>query len=256
MNPIRFPELFSGAVHHGFFTRQGGVSSGLFESLNVTPYSGDDIENVSENRTKVREHLKATRLITLKQTHSALCLDAATLTKDNSEIDGDALVTDQQSIAIGVMTADCAPVLFEGNKQDGTPVIGAAHAGWGGALKGICEATIDKMIELGADPLTIKAAIGPCIGVESYEVGENFINPFLEENVEATQFLIKKDGRPHFNLESYVEYRLKRRQIGSIQKASVDTYREENFFFSFRRATHRGEKEYGRQISAISIFKS
>ena len=159
MKPLVIPEFFSDKVSHGFFGRKGGVSSSVFESLNVTPYSGDDVELVRQNREIVRAQQKAKRLVTLKQTHSDLCLVASNILENESVVEGDALVTDQKGLALGVMTADCAPVLFEGKKPDGQTVIGAAHAGWGGAFRGICESTLDKMEELGCLRETIKSAL-------------------------------------------------------------------------------------------------
>lgn len=279
---LTFPDLFGPRVAHGFFGRQGGVSEGIFESLNVTLYSGDDVSHVKENRRRVMDALGGQTLLTLKQTHSMCCLlpSEAGATEDFPE--GDALVTDQTDIVLGVMTADCAPILLQGQKLDGSPVIGATHAGWGGALKGVCESTVNRMVELGAEPDSIRAAIGPCIGVESYEVSPDFMEPFLEENSESHRFFVKSpspsfprkrepfvaqdprlhgeskegDSSLHFNLVSYVTHRLGRAGVRHITASHVDTYKEEQDYFSFRRATHRGEDQYGRQISAITIIKT
>ncbi|HNQ92267.1 MAG TPA: peptidoglycan editing factor PgeF [Alphaproteobacteria bacterium] len=250
---LTFPDLFGPRITHGFFGRKGGVSHGIFESLNVTLYSGDDVDRVKENRDRVRVALGGQTLLTLKQTHSPCCLLPSEAGPAEDFCEGDALVTDQPDIVLGVMTADCAPILLEGQKPDGTPVIGATHAGWGGALKGVCESTVKRMIELGAVPDTIRAAIGPCIGVESYEVSPDFLKSFLIENEESRTFFTDRNGKSHFDLVSYVTHRLERAGVRHITASHVDTYKEEQDYFSFRRATHRGEGQYGRQISAITI---
>jgi len=254
MKPLVIPEFFSDKVSHGFFGRKGGVSSSVFESLNVTPYSGDDVELVRQNREIVRAQQKAKRLVTLKQTHSDLCLVASNILENESVVEGDALVTDQKGLALGVMTADCAPVLFEGKKPDGQTVIGAAHAGWGGAFRGICESTLDKMEELGCLRETIKSAIGPCIAQASYEVGQDFKRPFLEKDASSERFFVEKGDNLYFDLESYVAHRLREAGVRHINAVSQDTYRLEQDYFSFRRSTHKGEAEYGRQISVITII--
>jgi len=253
---LTFPDLFTPHTAHGFFGRQGGVSEGLFESLNVTLYSGDDIEAVRENRKRVMEALGGESLLTLKQTHSPCCLTPFEAGAAENFPEGDALVTDQPNIVLGVMTADCAPILLEGKKKDGSPVIAATHAGWGGALKGICEATVIRMVELGAELPSIRAAIGPCIGFESYEVGEDFAKPFLMENAENIKFFKNKNTKLYFNLEGYVAYRLIRGGVGHPVASGRDTYSDERHYFSFRRSTHRSENQYGRQLSAITIIKT
>lgn len=254
--PITCPDVFSGKISHGFFTREGGVSEGVFKSLNVTIYSGDVIDNVVQNRCRVRRHMRGKEIITLRQIHSSDCIYLKNVNDFDVSCEGDAIVTDVPEIVIAVMTADCAPILFEGQKPDGHPVIGAAHAGWGGAVRGICESTVGKMITLGAEPDSIKAVIGPCIGQESYEVGEDFKKPFLDHDSRAAEFFEMKAGKPHFDLESYVAFRLEGAGVRHITALHEDTYPQEERFFSYRRSTHRGEKEYGRQISAISILKT
>lgn len=254
MKPLVVPEFFSDKVRHGFYGRKGGVSGSVFESLNVTLYSGDDVELVRQNREIIKTQQKAGRLVTLKQIHSGLCLDASNVSENESAVEGDALATDQKGTALGVMTADCAPVLFEGKKKDGQAVIAAAHAGWGGAFRGVCENTLDKMVELGCIRETIKAAIGPCIAQESYEVGQDFKHRFLEGDARSGQFFLEKDNSSYFDLESYVVLRLKEAGVKHINAAGLDTYRLEQDYFSFRRSTHRGEAEYGRQISVITII--
>lgn len=253
MNILTVDDFFSDVVSHGFFGRQGGVSTGLYQSLNCSPQSKDDPQNVAENRVRVLKALGGNGLSTLKQIHSPICLPVENACMNGVE-EGDALVTKTAGQVIGCLTADCAPVLFAGTDRDGAPVIGAAHAGWGGALKGVLESTIAAMVNLGAELSTIKAAIGPCIGRTSYEVGKDFMTPFVEEDQNATQFFSSSHGDKYlFDLSAYVEFRLKRAGIGHILSVNKDTYALENEYFSFRRATHRGETDYGRQISAISI---
>ncbi len=252
-------DLFGPQAHYGFFGRKGGVSAGIYDSLNCSLHSGDVMECILENRRRVALALTGSdagdlSVKTLKQIHSSECFIGSDASSD-SQTEGDALVSDTPDEIIGVLTADCAPVLFAGTKQNGAPVVGAAHAGWGGALKGVCEQTILKMEKLGALKETITAAIGPCIGVKSYEVGPDFKMPFLEHNPLAEQFFIKMNQSVHFDLESYVADRLEKAGIKTIHKAGKDTYALENDYFSFRRATHRGEQNYGRQLSVISCVK-
>ncbi|HRK97803.1 MAG: peptidoglycan editing factor PgeF [Alphaproteobacteria bacterium] len=260
MNRLVFPELFSKNVTHGFFGRQGGVSTSIFDSLNCSPQSGDDMRNVLENRQRVLKALGGDKggcddLLTLKQIHSAECHFVG-----NKDIkipeDGDALATDQPGRAIGALTADCAPVLLEGRKGNGASVIGAAHAGWGGALKGVCERTIDRMEELGAIKQSIRAIIGPCIAMKSYQVGFDFSAPFIEEDPASSRFFESRMEKLYFDLPSYVGFRLQRAGVSEITVAGLDTYTLEQDYFSFRRSTHRNEMQYGRQISAISIIKT
>ncbi len=252
---ITVPDFFSDKVTHGFFGRRGGVSEGVFESLNCSPQSGDHPNHIEENRRRILDALGGGTLATLKQIHSSECRFFGQLTDSQGE-EGDALVTDRMGEVIGVLTADCAPVLFEGQKGDGAPVIGAAHAGWGGALKGVCESTIQKMISLGAVKESIRAAIGPSIGPKSYQVGQDFSAPFLAENQAARSFFTMTEGETYFDLPSYVRYRLERAEISKIEIVAKDTYKATHDFFSFRRATHQGERQYGRQMSGISIIKT
>ncbi len=255
INRIIIPDFFSEKVSHGFFGRRGGVSEGLFESLNCSPQSGDNPDHIAENRARVLKALGGASLATLKQIHSSEC-KLFSQVGDCLIDEGDALVTDRLGEVIGVLTADCAPVLLEGQKQDGSPVVGAAHAGWGGALKGVCESTVNRMVSIGAIKDTIKAAIGPSIGPKSYQVGQDFSAPFLEEDPASECFFSQKDGEVYFDLPSYVAYRLGRAGIGRIEIVDRDTYQENEDFFSFRRATHQGERQYGRQMSGISIIKT
>ena len=253
MNKLEFNTIFPTTIAHGFFGRQGGVSTGDYDSLNCSYQSKDWAENIDENRLRVLNAIGGRDLRTIKQIHSDTChiLDGPCMT--GSE-EGDALVTKTAGQVIGCLTADCAPVLFAGTDSDGAPVIGAAHAGWGGALKGVLESTLKSMVRLGANLSTINAAIGPCIGQSSYEVGVDFIAPFVAEDKRTIAFFSSlSDDKCLFNLPAYIEFRLKRAGIFNISTANIDTYAHEADYFSYRRATHRGEPDYGRQISVIMI---
>lgn len=251
--------LLSGksSVAHGFFTRTGGVSAGLYYSLNGGPGSDDTPALVHENRRRVAAHLgtQADHLITLWQEHGDECLPVSgPVAEGAARPKGDALVTDRPGVALGVLSADCAPILFYGEKSDGAPVIGAAHAGWGGALKGVQIAAARRMLELGARLESLCAVIGPCIGQASYEVSEAFADPFLEQD-EANErfFMAGKPGHLQFDLAGYNAARLALAGVGEVVITGEDTYSDEARFFSYRRAIHRGEPDYGRQISAIVI---
>ena len=240
---------------HGFFGRIGGVSNDIYDSLNCALGSDDHQENVLKNRSIVLKELGLSgfALQTLRQIHSA---DVHTLETPWDELqrpEGDAMVTDRSGLALGVLSADCAPVLFYGEKEDGSPVIGAAHAGWKGALRGVLHNTVNAMLDLGAQSDTIRAAIGPSIGPESYEVGSEFKIEFEKKDSSYSKYFRKFGSADYFDLISFCHDRL--REAGarvSTQKA-IDTFFHEEDFFSYRRATHRHERGYGRQISVIAI---
>jgi len=241
-------------VRHGFFTRQGGVSGGIYASLNCGPGSRDDVGDVKENRRRVADALgvPADRLLTVYQQHSAkaVILEAPW---DTDEVpQADAIVTATPGLAIGVLTADCAPVLL----CDSTArVVGAAHAGWRGALSGITDATLAAMEELGARRERIVAVIGPAISQKAYEVGTDYRDQFLAEEPESAAFFVEDDssGEPHFDLPGYVAERLARAGVAAIADLGHCTYCDETRLFSYRRSQHHGEADYGRQISAILL---
>lgn len=240
-------------ISHGFLGRRGGVSEGEVAGLNVGRGSGDDLDLVERNRARAAAAvLPGARLVTVYQVHSADCV---TLGKEPwSEDDrpkADAIVTDRPGAVLGILTADCAPVLFA-DREAG--VIGAAHAGWRGALGGVTDATIAAMEALGARRESIVAAVGPCIAQESYEVDAAFRERFLADDLPNARFF--HEGRPdhfQFDLESYVLCRLRLAGIAHPEGLRLDTYAEPERFYSFRRATHRGELSYGRQISLIGL---
>lgn len=242
-------------IAHGFFTREGGVSSGLYASLNCGVGSGDDRAAVLTNRERAAATLglAGDRLVSPYQVHGA---DVVTVTRPwetDDRPEADAMVTDRPGIAIGIGTADCAPVLF----ADATAgIIGAAHAGWGGAFKGVLEATVAAMAALGAEPARIHAAIGPAIAQASYEVGPEFHGRFLADDPANERFFVASDAAGHhrFDLAGYVAARLGRLGLAGVSALGLDTYTDERRFFSFRRTTHRGESDYGRMISAIALI--
>ncbi|WP_174273518.1 peptidoglycan editing factor PgeF [Sphingomonas bacterium] len=238
-------------VPHGFLGREGGVSTGLHAGLNVGLGSQDDRAAIVENRRRAAEAiLPGATLVTLHQVHSADAVIAA-LWPDDARPHADALVTDRPGLLIGVLTADCVPVLLADRAAG---VVGAVHAGWKGAIGGVTDAAIARMEAAGADRARIVAAIGPCIARASYEVDEGFLRRFAEADPENARFFA--DGRPgrhQFDIEGYVAARLAGAGIGRVEMLGLDTYADESRFFSFRRATHRGEPDYGRQIALIGL---
>jgi YfiH family protein len=241
-------------IRHGFFTRQGGVSSGLFHSLNCGFGSGDDVSIVAENRRRVAESLgqEETSLCTAYQIHSpnTAILDHAWQWRDAPE--ADSLATNKPGIVLGILTADCVPVLFADSRNR---VIGAAHAGWKGAIGGVLESTLSAMISLGANKNDIRASIGPAIGQRSYEVGTEFRKRFLMESPENTDFFIPsvRDGHFMFAIKAYVQNRLAKVGISQLHNLPYDTCAQEDLFFSYRRSCLNGEPVYGRQVSAIVL---
>jgi len=239
-------------IAHGFFTRHGGVSQGGYASLNCGLGSKDDPAAVRENRARVAEFLGARNLITAHQIHSATALIVDKPWNLDERPRADAMVTATPGLALGVLTADCAPVLFADAEAK---VVGAAHAGWRGAIGGVLEATLAVMEELGADRRRIQAAVGPCIGQPAYEVGRDFEQEFLRRDAESARFFSRQvpDARPHFDLAGYAAQRLARAGVGNLPGASPCTYALAEDFFSYRRSQARKEADYGRQISAIVL---
>jgi YfiH family protein len=240
-------------VRHAFFTRRGGVSAGLYESLNCGFGSGDNPEKVARNRRIAIEQLglPSDRLVTCYQIHSAtaMIVEAPWLPEAAPKADG--LVTRVPDLALGILTADCAPILFH---DPLAKIIGAAHGGWRGALGGIVEATLGQMEAIGAVRGCIRAAIGPCIGRASYEVGAEFPQQFLAEDPASGTFFkpASRAGHFMFDLPGYIEHRLARAGVSLVERASRDTVAEEDFF-SYRRSCLLGEAAYGRGLSAIVL---
>jgi YfiH family protein len=241
-----------GELLHGFLGRKGGVSTGVCSGLNVGFGSGDDRKAITENRRRAVEAVAPSAgLVTVHQIHSAEAVYADAPWPDDARPHADALVTDRPGLALGILTADCTPVLFA-DREAG--VIGAAHAGWKGAFGGVIESTVALMEARGADRARIAAAVGPVIARKSYEVDESFLRRFTETDPENERFFTPgREGHHHFDLEAYVLARLAAAGITRAESLGLDTYTDPQRFFSYRRATHRGEADYGRQLSLIAL---
>lgn len=241
-------------ISHGFFTRKGGVSSGIYSSLNVGLGSNDERAAVLENRTRVASLLGVApgALVSPHQHHSPDAIVVDRPWTHDEQPRGDALVTDRPGIALGISTADCGPVLFA---DAGARVIGAAHSGWRGALTGVLEATLAAMEGLGARRDRVIAVLGPTISRASYEVGEEFVERFLKADAGNSRFFAPadRDGHALFDLPAYILSRLSAAGVAQARDLGRCTYLEEDLFFSYRRSTHRSEPDYGRLVSAISI---
>ena len=239
-------------VAHGFLGRAGGVSVGMHAGLNVGLGSDDDAEAVAENRARATSAvLPGAALLTPYQFHSAECLTVTAPFDDRLRPRADALVTDRPGLALGILTADCAPVLLA---DAAVGVVGAAHAGWKGALGGVTDTTILAMEALGAKRERIAAAIGPCIARASYEVDEAFARRFEQVDPANERFFTEgRAGHFQFDLEAYVAHRLAIAGVTRVALLGLDTYADDTRFFSYRRATHRREPGYGRQISIIGL---
>ncbi len=242
-----------GKVRHGFFTRRGGASSGVYQGLNCGPGSSDQREAVALNRRRVAEAMRVApdKLLSLHQYHSAEVVTAGS-EGWTERPKADASVTAAPGIALSVLTADCAPVLFADAEAG---VIGAAHAGWRGALGGVLEATLEAMLRLGARRGSVRAAVGPAISQRNYEVGEDMLEAFMAEGQDHVRFFAggHVPDKYHFDLPGYVLWRLREAGVGAAEWIRVCTYAEPDRFFSFRRSTHLGEPDYGRLISAIAL---
>lgn len=239
-------------IGHAFFTRDGGVSEGIYAGLNCGQGSRDNPDHVAENRQRVAQHFGhgAARLCTLYQVHSA---DAVMVHEPTSaSIKADAMVTTTPNLILGILTADCAPVLLA-DAQAG--VIAAAHAGWKGAHGGVLENTVQLMLKAGAVRSRITAAIGPCIAQDSYEVGPEMIQTLTKQDPAHAAFIRPNTRRGYgqFDLEGYVAKQLRAAGLQHITPLAMDTYSNEPQFFSYRRTTHRSELDYGRQISCITL---
>ena len=241
-----------GGVAHGFLGRRGGVSSGELAGLNVGLGSGDDHDLIAQNRSRaIAAVMPDAPLATAFQIHSARVVRVETPWPDDNRPHADALVTDRPGLLLGILTADCAPVLLVDVEAG---VVGAAHAGWRGALGGVTDATVEAMEKIGARRGRIAAAVGPCIARASYEVDRAFFDRFVADEAENARFFA--DGpksKPHFDLEGFVVARLAAAGIARVEALALDTYAHPDRFYSYRRATHLGEASYGRQISLIGI---
>jgi YfiH family protein len=237
---------------HGFLGRRGGVSVGELAGLNVGYGSTDDKEAIDENRRRaIAALLPGAELATVHQIHSPRVVVAERAWPIDARPNADAMVSVTPGLLLGILTADCAPILLADAEAG---VIGASHAGWRGALGGVAEATIDTMVRLGAKRERIAAAVGPCIAQASYEVDQGFRAKFIADDAANEEFFADgPSGKPHFDLEAFVVGRLTAAGIGRVEALHLDTYADADRFYSYRRATHRGEADYGRQVSLIAL---
>ncbi|MGV7121642.1 peptidoglycan editing factor PgeF [Sphingopyxis sp. 550A] len=252
MTPIFATAAPLAGVPHGFFGRRGGVSSGDLASLNCGLGSGDDPALIAENRRRAAEAvLPGAALTGLYQVHGNRCVVVDAASDPAARPEADAFATRTPGLLLGILTADCVPVLFA---DAAAGVVGAAHAGWKGAIAGVTDATLDAMESLGATRAHIVAAIGPCIGRASYEVDEGFVQRFVTDDPANERFFAAgKPGHAMFDIAAYVAARLAAAGVGTVAIGGQDTYAEEADYFSYRRACHRQENGYGRQISVIGL---
>jgi YfiH family protein len=240
-------------VAHGFFTRQGGISTGIYTSLNCGLGSDDHPAHVAANRARCAAMLGVAPdgLVTAYQVHGIAVAEVTQPWAPGQGPKADALVTTRPGVALGILTADCTPILLADARAG---VIGAAHAGWKGAKAGVTDAVVAAMVGHGARPSDIVAAVGPVIGPESYEVGPEFRQAFLDDDSAAASFFHDGPrGRPHFDLPGFVIARLERLGLGCIDRVAADTCADAERFFSYRRSCLGGEPDYGRQLSAIAL---
>lgn len=241
-------------IRHAFFTRQGGVSSGIYESLNGGLGSKDSRTHVLENRARMAAHFgfNPAQILSCYQVHSPTVITATEPWAHEDNPQADALVTREKGLALAIATADCGPILFADLKNG---VIGAAHAGWKGAKGGVLESTLAAMEKLGATRTSIHVALGPMIQQQSYEVGAEFEQNFIEDDNGNQQFFARgtKPDHPLFDLPAYITHRLSQAGITTIENLARDTYTEETLFYSHRRSVHKNEGDYGRLISAIAL---
>ncbi|HVI53273.1 MAG TPA: peptidoglycan editing factor PgeF [Candidatus Sulfotelmatobacter sp.] len=242
-------------IRHGFFTRQGGVSEGLYASLNCGFGSQDNPEHVTANRNLAMSTLDVPPqcLATVYQQHTTkVSIIGDDWAPGQEPQVADAMVTNRPGIALGILTADCAPVLLADRKAN---VVAAVHAGWRGALGGILDNAVQAMVSLGAKTNRIVASVGPCIAQRSYEVGPEFPIPFLEQDGDNHFFFTaaQREGHYFFDLPGYVARRLAKASVSEVARTPCDTFREESRFFSYRRSVLKGEGDYGRNLSAIVL---
>ena len=243
-----------GGIRHAFFTRAGGVSGGVYASLNSGVGSDDAPENVAENRARMASTLRVApaHLLTAYQVHSPVVVEAERPWAHAERPRADAIVTKTRSLALGVSTADCGPVLMADPQAQ---VIGAAHAGWRGALSGVLEATVAAMERLGADRRRIVAALGPTISQANYEVGSELVAQFVAADSANARFFraAERAGHAYFDLPGYITARLNAAAVGTVENVGRCTYAEPEQFYSYRRATHRRDPDYGRHVNAIVL---
>ena len=240
-------------INHCFFTKNGGVSQGLYSSLNCGLGSDDKKENILKNLDIVSENIgmNTENLFTMNQTHSNKVVVVNNTNKHIKRVSADALVTNQKNIVLSVLTADCVPLLIY---DEVNQIIGSVHAGWKGALGGIIENTFNEILKINKNG-KINVAVGPCIGVNNYEVGQDFYERFIQESIKNKNFfLLSKKDKLLFDLRKYVNSKFEELKVNHVENIDFDTFSENKNFFSFRRSKLAGEKDYGRCISVISLI--
>ena len=243
----------SNNINHCFFTKNGGVSQGVYSSLNCGLGSGDKKESILKNLDIVAENIgmNTENLFTMNQTHSNKVVVVDSTNKHIKRVSADALVTNQKNIVLSVLTADCVPLLIY---DEVNQIIGSVHAGWKGALGGIIENTFNEILKINRNG-KINVAIGPCIGVNNYEVGQDFYERFIQESIKNKNFfLLSKKDKLLFDLRKYVNSKFEELKVNHVENIDFDTFSENKNFFSFRRSKLAGEKDYGRCISVISLI--
>jgi len=254
LTPCLSPALTKAGIKHAFFTREGGVSTGIYASLNGGQGSADEAALVAENRARMARYMgvEPGHLLSLHQVHSALCVSVETPWTRETRPEADAMASARPGLALGISTADCGPILFA---DPVARVVGAAHAGWKGAKGGVLEASLAAMEARGAKKSRIIAALGPMLSQTHYEVGLEFLDAFVEDGIEYAEFFCagSRIGHPHFDLPGYITARLRKAGVGTIEQSGLCTYADEKRFYSYRRKTHRNEPDYGRMIAAIRL---
>lgn len=254
LSPVLSPALTVAGIRHAFFTREGGVSTGVYAGLNGGIGSSDLPEHVAENRARMAGYLDvpAENLLSLYQIHSPTALTVTEIWDRTHRPQADAMVTVKPGIALGVGAADCGPILFADPEAG---VVGAAHSGWKGAFGGVLESTIAAMETEGAARRRMIVALGPMLSQANYEVGPEFRTNFVAADGGNTRFFREgvREGYPHFDLPGYIVSRLERAGVGTIENLALCTYADEKRFYSYRRKTHRNEPDYGRLIAAIRL---
>ena len=240
-------------IKHGFFTRRGGISAGLYASLNCGFSSADKLENIRENRRRAMDFFgkKENALVTINQVHGNKIINVKKIGYKERRPEADGMVTKKKGVVLGILTADCAPILFA---EPSSGIIGAWHAGWRGALSGVVIKTVESMESIGAIRKRIVAAIGPCIGKNSYEVRSDFKNAFLEKDKAYEKFFeIVDSNHAYFNLPGFVEWQLQVSGVVKHDRIKTDNFSDENNLYSYRRMIKKGQSDFGRGLSAIMI---
>jgi polyphenol oxidase len=254
LNPIKSKAFEQTGINHAFFTREGGISEGIYRGLNGGLGSQDNAVHILENRRRMAQYfgLETKQLLSLYQIHSADVVIVDKTWADHARPHADAMVTNRPGLILAISTADCGPILFA---DKDARVIGAAHAGWKGALGGVLEATLNAMERLGAKRHRIMACIGPMISQSSYEVDAGFRDRFIAHSETNSNFFIagEREGKFQFNLPAYIARRLTDASVGMVEDVKLCTYQDDARFYSFRRTTHQNETDYGRLISAINL---